>query len=128
MTTREHEHGAAGVSAVGSVVLDIGPGVGALVLFTPPCLEGVEIEISPETPAVPSTHSLVRKRVTCGQSGASAHADFSYAAIYPSLAAGRYTIWRDADTAAGVLTIPEAQVTTWHWPAPADGGPGTAGP
>jgi len=117
VTTREHEGGAAGISGVGSVVLDIGPGVGALVLYTPPYLEGAEIEISPRTLAAPRTHSLVRKRISCGQSGASAHADVSYAAVYPSLAAGRYTIWRDANTAAGVLIVPEAQVTTWHWPA-----------
>jgi hypothetical protein len=128
VTTPEPEHDAAGVSAPGSVVLDIGPGVGALVLHTPPDLEGAEIEISLAAHGAARTHSQVRKRVTSGKSGASADTDVSYAGVYPSLAAGSYTIWRDADTAAGVATVPEAQVTTWHWPASADGGPQTTGP
>ena len=121
MTSREHDHGAVGVSAPGSVVLDIGPGIGALVLLTPPDLEGAEIEISTDAPGDRRTHSQVRKRVTRRQSGGSAHADVSYAAVYPSLAAGNYTLWRDAETAAGTITVAEASVTTWHWPAPADG-------
>jgi hypothetical protein len=44
---------APGPSSSGSVVLDLGPGIGALVLHTPPELDGREIEISPlgSTPA-----------------------------------------------------------------------------
>jgi len=121
VTSSEHEHGAVGVSAPGSVVLDIGPGIGALVLYTPPDLEGAEIEISTDTPGARRTHSQVRKRFTCWQSAGSAHADFSYAAVYPSLAAGTYILWRDAETAAGTIIVAEASVTTWHWPASADG-------
>jgi len=121
VTAREREHGAAGMSAPGSVVLDIGPGVGALVLHTPADLEGAEIEISPDTPSAPRAHSQVRKRVTAPRSGGSQNADFSYAAVYPGLAAGRYIIWRDADTAAGTITVAEAQVTTWHWHGSTDG-------
>jgi hypothetical protein len=34
-------------SSPGSVILDLGPGTGALVLHTPPGLDGQEIEISP---------------------------------------------------------------------------------
>jgi hypothetical protein len=39
-----------------------------------------------------------------------------YAAVYPGLAAGDYTIWRDATTAAGDITISGGQVTSCQWP------------
>lgn len=75
----------AGPSSPGSVVLDLG--AGALVLHTPPELDGREIEISlsGNTPAG-RTHALVRPRVTSGQA--------QYAAIYPQLPAGTYTMER----------------------------------
>ena len=50
-----------GTSDPGSVILEVGEGVGALVLTTPPELDGQEIEISPSAGGV-RTHSLVRER------------------------------------------------------------------
>ena len=120
MSNHERDQHAAGPSAPGSVVLDIGPGTGALVLFTPATMLGAEIDISQEGQAAPRTHSQVRQRVSGGQPGGS-ESDVSYAAVYPRLAAGRYAVWRDADTRAGTITVADAQVTTWHWPATADG-------
>ncbi len=50
-----------GPSTSGSVVLDLGPGTGALVLHTPPEFDGAEIEISRLGDAQePRTHSQVR--------------------------------------------------------------------
>jgi hypothetical protein len=115
-------HGADGPSGPGSVVLDIGPGTGALVLYAPPDLDRAEIEISPAgDPHAPRTHSAVRRRLTSARAGPdpSAAEHVSYAAVYPALAVGSYTIWRDAGTPAGRVTIIDGQVTTWHWPAAA---------
>ena len=99
-----------GPSASGSVVLQLGPGIGALVLHTPPELDGTEIEISlaDADPAARRTHSQVRPRVTPGGR--------QYAAVYPDLAAGDYTVWRDARTPALTVTVDGGRVTTAWWP------------
>ena len=115
MTHTPDAGNAAGPSAAGSVVLDIGSDTGALVLFAPASLDGAEIEISVAAdPVARRTHSRVRRRDGAGS------ADVSYAAVYPGLVAGTYTIWRDTRTPAGTAEIGGGQVTTWHWP--------TAGP
>ena len=98
-----------GPSSSGSVVLDLGPGVGALVLLTPPELEGREIEVSVlGSTAVHRTHSRVRPRNTGSQT--------QYAAVYPQLPAGNYTVWKDDLTPAATVTINDGQVTTTWWP------------
>jgi hypothetical protein len=68
----------------GSVVLDIGGEVGALLLRTPPALNGREIDLDPDDETAPHTHSAVRERQL-------AHS-VSYAAVYPNLKAGLYTV------------------------------------
>ena len=101
---------AAGPSGPGTVILELGTGVGALVLYTPAELDGREIEISPEE-AVTSrrTHSMVRPRhMTTGT---------RYAAVYPDLSAGPYTIWADEQHPAGQVEITGGRVTNWSWPA-----------
>ena len=54
------------------------------------------------------THSMVRERGTA--------AGKSYAAVYPGLAVGRYTVWRDHDTPVGTVTIDGGRVTRYRWP------------
>jgi hypothetical protein len=39
-----------------------------------------------------------------------------YAAVYPGLTAGRYTIWRDHKTPAAAATIFGGKVSSCHWP------------
>jgi hypothetical protein len=39
-----------------------------------------------------------------------------YAAVYPGLPAGRYTIWRDERTPAATATITGGQVSSCRWP------------
>jgi hypothetical protein len=101
---------AAGPSGSGTVVMEVGAGVGALVLYTPAGLDGAEIEISPEpaNPGASRTHSRVRPRHLPGGT--------SYAAVYPGLPAGRYTIWRDQDRPAATVTVTGGQVSTCRWP------------
>jgi hypothetical protein len=97
-------------SGPGTVLLDLGPGTGALVLHTPADLDGREIEISQNGAAdTARTHSRVRERRTGGPVG--------YAAVYPQLAAGDYTIWRDPGTPVATVTIAGGHVTGFHWPA-----------
>jgi predicted lipoprotein len=68
----------------GSVVLDIGGDVGALVLHVSSDMDGREIDLTPEDPQAAHTHSAVRGRHLV-------HGVW-YAAVYPSLKAGVYTI------------------------------------
>ena len=68
----------------GSVVLEIGGEVGALVLRTPPALDGQEIDLIPDGITAPRTHSAVReRRLPHG---------LTYAAVYPNLRRGSYRV------------------------------------
>lgn len=100
---------AAGPSGPGTVVLELGAGVGALVLYTPAELDGREIEISRDDPAARRTHSQVRPRHMATAT--------RYAAVYPDLPAGPYTIWADEHSPAGRVVITGGRVTNWSWPA-----------
>lgn len=104
-----HDH-AAGATGAGRVVLELGGDTGALVLHAPARLHGTEIEISPETagPRGRRTHSLVRERVTAAGTG--------YAAVYPEVPAGRYTIWGDDNVPVGTAVISGGQVASFRWP------------
>jgi len=100
----------AGPSGPGTVVLELGADVGALVLFTPAELDGREIEISLEGYAAGRrTHSRVRPRHM--------PAGTRYAAVYPDLPAGSYTIWADEESRAGTVVVAGGRVTNWSWPA-----------
>jgi hypothetical protein len=86
-----------------TVVLDIGADVGALVLYTPAGLDGWEIEIS--RAGDKRTHSQVHRRETG-----------DYAAVYPSLPTGAYTIWHEDGGQVMTITITGGSVTHCHWP------------
>ena len=99
----------AGPSGPGTVVLELGADVGVLVLFTPAELDGREIEISLDSGTARRTHSAVRPRHM--------PAGTRYAAVYPELAAGSYTIWADSERTVGSAVITGGRVTNWSWPA-----------
>ena len=100
---------AAGPSGPGTVVLELGAGVGALIVHTPAELDGREIEISRDEQDARRTHAQVRPRhMTTGT---------RYAAVYPDLAAGPYTIWADERHPAGRVVITGGRITNWSWPA-----------
>ena len=100
----------AGPSGPGTVVLELGADVGALVLLAPAELDGREIEISLDGRAPGRrTHSRVRPRhMTAGT---------RYAAVYPDLPAGVYIVWAaDRTSPAGRVVIAGGRVTNWSWP------------
>ena len=111
-----------GPSSAGSVVLELGGVVGVLVIEATAELNGREIEISPVDGTdhhdhdhahdhhahAHRTHSMVRERGTA--------AGESYAAVYPGLAVGTYTVWRDPDTPVGTVTIDGGRVSSYRWP------------
>lgn len=68
----------------GSVVLDIGNDVGALVLHTSVQWLNHEIDLVPDDWSLPHTHSAVRERRSSEGS--------TYAAVYPQLREGGYAI------------------------------------
>jgi hypothetical protein len=97
-----------GPTGPGTVLLELGRDVGALVLMVPAERNGAEIEISQDGPAgLPRRHAQVRERPAPGGS--------AYAAVYPGLPAGRYLIWRDQQTPSGIAEIAGGQVTTVDW-------------
>jgi len=100
---------AAGPSGPGTVVLELGADVGALVLYAPADLDGREIDISPDSSGVRRTHSRVRPRHLPGGT--------RYAAVYPDLAVGTYTIWADEQRRVGSVAVTGGRVTNWSWPA-----------
>lgn len=96
-----------GPSQDGSVLLDIGGDVGALILHTPADLLGAEIEISPDGDDARRRHVAVRERRGPGPT--------RYAAIYPALHAGAYTLWGLHGEPALKVDITGGAVTEIEW-------------
>jgi len=97
-----------GPSQDGSVMVDVGGDVGALVILTPPDLHGAEIELSPADSEEVRTHVAVRERLGPGAT--------MHAAVFPSLAAGSYTIWDPASRPIAQVTVTGGQVAQFSWP------------
>lgn len=105
MSRTEGEH--AGPAGSGTVVLELGPGAGALVLVTPPELDGAEIDVSMAGPEGYRTHSIVRRRLVTGGT--------QYAAVYPSLPPGTYYIWKSLGEPLTTAVITGGTVTMTDW-------------
>jgi hypothetical protein len=97
-----------GPSYPGSVVLELGADIGALVIYTGADLLGREIEISPVGAPADRTHAAVRERRAGG--------DIRYGALYSRLPADHYMIWQDATTAVGLVRVPGAAIAEYVWP------------
>jgi hypothetical protein len=94
-------------SPTGSVVLEIGAGVGALVLYVPAVDHGREIEISRIGSGAPRAHAAVRERRLDRGS--------LYCVVYAGLAAGEYVVWDDQTTPGGTAVVIGGQVTEVDW-------------
>jgi hypothetical protein len=95
-------------STVGSVVLDVGGDVGALLVSALAAQCGQEIDLVPQADGVALTHTEVReRRLPTGS---------VYAAVFPGVQAGLYCL-RTADGLEAPIAVAGGQVTTVPWPA-----------
>jgi hypothetical protein len=98
-------------SSTGSVVLDIGGGIGAAVVTTTADMAGVEIEIRPEDSQWTGTHvAVLERRVEGGP---------VFAAVFPSLSAGVYHLRLRTGTDDGSvhrIIVQGGRVLTTVWP------------
>lgn len=120
MTTAAREVQHHGPSHTGSVVLDVGEGVGALVLYTSAEMAGVEVDVVGVGPGTVSTHALVRPRVLPGGT--------TYAAVYPGLPEGGYQVVGDCPRRCDDVEIIGGRVAELDWTvAPSNRIPDKAG-
>jgi hypothetical protein len=94
-------------STVGSVLLDVGGDIGALIVSALAEQCGEEIELVPQRVGLPMTHTEVRERCLPGGS--------MYAAVFPGVPSGAY----DLRTAGGVeraVVIVGGEVSSARWP------------
>jgi hypothetical protein len=103
-----HHHQTLAPSGQGTVVLNIGSGVGALIVHTPGGLHGHEIEVSPVADPAIRTHAVVRARYIRG--------GVSWSMVIDHLAEGRYTVWRDPITPMAEVDVRGGAVTEYTWP------------
>jgi hypothetical protein len=99
--TRNHHHSTDARSE--HVMLDLGPGVGALVLHTGAELHGAEIEISLAGRDDDRSHKQVHDRRVGGRP--------LYAAVFDRLPAGEYTLWLDGRPLRRNVAVAGAAVT-----------------
>ena len=118
MTGHGHHHTMA-PSGQGTVVLDIGGDIGALIITTPASRHGDEIEVSPVGDPARRTHAAVRARYTGG--------GVCWSVVIGGLVAGRYVVWRDAGIPAGEIDVVGGSVAQFDWPTAAPSGSGTPG-
>jgi hypothetical protein len=99
--TRTHDHSTD--ARPEHVMLELGPGVGALVLHTGAELHGMEIEISPAGHDEKRSHKQVHERPVAGRP--------LYGAVFESLPAGEYTLWLDDQPLLRDVAVAGAVVT-----------------
>src|ERR1700680_34049 len=89
------------------VMVDVGPGAGALVIYARDELRGQEIEISPAGKDSERVHTdVLRRRV--GDS-------YVCAAVFGSLAEGAYRLWHDSLSSPLDVQIAGGQAPALDW-------------
>src|SRR5437764_13017863 len=89
------------------VVLEIGPGVGALIVHTDAAMHGVEVEISPSEDDSRRSHKQVLERFIGGQP--------AYTLVYDRLAAGTYTLWTDGVARVRDVWVRDGEIAELRW-------------
>ena len=95
-------------SGQGTVMLNIGDGVGALIINTPGRMHGREIEVSPVGDAATRTQAAVRARYVRG--------GVCFSVVLDSLPEGRYTVWDNPITPLGEIDVRGGAVAQFTWP------------
>ena len=89
------------------VVLELGEGIGALIIHTDPSMHGVEIEISPAGEDDRRSHKEVLERRAGNRP--------AYTAVFDGLAAGRYTLWVDGAPRSRDVEIRGGRIAELCW-------------
>ncbi|MGO9559238.1 MAG: hypothetical protein ACLPYW_09130 [Acidimicrobiales bacterium] len=89
------------------VCIDVGGTMGALLLRSVPEREGLEVEIHPVDKPDAHTHVWVLPRAT--------GAAVTYAALFPSLPAGRYQVLEPDGSCGPEVLVEAGRVTTADW-------------
>jgi hypothetical protein len=110
VTAGLHTHHTYAPSGTGTVVLNIGAGIGAMVIHTPGTLHGHEIEVSPVADHTARTHAAVRARYV--------RDGVTWSVVIDSLPAGRYVIWRDPVTPLAEVDVDGGAVAEYTWADP----------
>jgi hypothetical protein len=92
------------VGECASVLVEVGGDRGALVLYLDDGFRDREVEIS---------HAGSSQRVHTGVLERRTSAGVVLAAVFGSLAAGSYVVWRDGTTPATTVTVTGGRVTEW---------------
>jgi len=88
-------------------MVDVGPGAGALVIYTSEELRGQEIEISPAGHDSQRVHTDVLRRKTAKGP--------VYAAVFGSLAEGDYRLLHESQSGPVTVTVVGGQITELDW-------------
>ena len=102
-----HHHHDAAVVRSQPVVLDLGDGIGALIVHTDLDLLGVEVEISPDGADGNRQHKEVLRR-TIGPATVNV-------LVYDNLPEGKYTLWVDDVAWARHVRIESGSVAELDW-------------
>jgi hypothetical protein len=89
------------------VVLEIGEGLGALIVHTDPEMHGVEIEISPAGQDHARQHKDVLERPLGGQA--------RFSAVFDQIPEGTYTLWVRGEARACDVQITDSAVGELDW-------------
>ena len=106
--SHSHHHTLA-PSGQGTVMLNIGGTIGALIISAPGRLHGYEIEVSPVGAPDERTHAAVRARYVRG--------GVTFCVVLDALPAGRYDVWERGDTPLARGGVRGGAVTEYTWPA-----------
>ena len=103
-----HEHYAAR-SHPEFVALDIGGGLGALIVHTDADMHGVEVEISPSEDDAQRSHKQVLERLNGGRP--------AYTLVYDRLPAGTYTLWDEGVARVRDVVVRDGEIAELRWPS-----------
>ena len=98
-------------STVGSVILDVGGDIGAVIVSAVEEQCGLEIELVAPAAGVALTHTEVRERRL--------HEGSVYAAVFPGVPSGAYHL-RDPDGRLSPVLVRGGEITAAPWPEKAE--------
>jgi hypothetical protein len=89
------------------IVLDIGDNIGSLIIYTRAELRNREIEVSLKGENERRVHTEVLERLV--------HGETLYTAVFAELPEGLYTLWGNATSPAGEITIVGGDIAEVDW-------------